>query len=165
MKGSAEKHSGQHRGMKRSDSLAPRLHKITVLGGIVILALLLGSMLVGVPFFDHRPQEANGADSPKIKGIENPKNLPMLLDFGRGLCIPCKMMKPVLEEVAKEYDGKLLVRILEIDQYRDLTREFKIHLIPTQLFMDSKGKIVNRHEGFMDKASVVAVLNQMGVKK
>jgi thiol-disulfide isomerase/thioredoxin len=164
MKGSAEKNSDPRR-LEGGVGFGPRLHKIAVLGGIAILALLFGSMAVEVPLFDHRPQEANGADSPKIKGIENPKNLPMLLDFGRGVCIPCKMMKPVLDEVAREYDGKLLVKILEIDQYRDLMRQFGIHLIPTQIFIDAKGKIVQRHEGFMDKASIVKVLNQMGVKK
>ena len=90
MKGSAEKNSGQHQGMKRSIGLGPRLHKIAVLGGIAILALVFGSMLVGVPFFDHRPQEANGADSPQIKGIENPKNRYPFEDhslvFSRSIC-------------------------------------------------------------------------------
>jgi thioredoxin 1 len=128
--------------------------------GLFALALLLGMLLAG-PYL----HQSRAADSPQIKGIENPKNLPMLLDFGRGVCIPCKMMKPLLEEVAREYDGKLLVKILEIDQYRDLMRQFQVHLIPTQIFINSKGKMVNRHEGFMDKASIVEVLTRMGVKK
>jgi thiol-disulfide isomerase/thioredoxin len=164
MKGSVGESSDQ-RGLKGSFGFGPRLRRIAVLGGIGILALVFGSMLVGVPLLGHRSQEAGGADSPEIKGIENPKNLPMLLDFGRGVCIPCKMMKPVLEEVARDYDGKLLVKILEIDQYRDLMKQFQVHLIPTQIFINSKGKMVNRHEGFMDKASIVEVLTRMGVKR
>lgn len=139
-----------------------RLVAISALRGMVIFTLVfLGGLLLA----GSQLNEPQAADSPQIKGIENPKNLPMLLDFGRGVCIPCKMMKPVLEEVAKDYEGKLLVKILEIDQYRDLMKQFKVHLIPTQIFIDSKGKIFHRHEGFMDKTSVVAVLNQMGVKK
>ena len=139
-----------------------RLGAISALRGMVIFTLvLLGGLLLA----GSQPNESQAADSPQIKGIENPKNLPLLLDFGRGVCIPCKMMKPVLEEVARDYDGKLLVKILEIDQYRDLMKQFRIHLIPTQIFIDSKGKVFHRHEGFMDKASVVAVLDQMGVKK
>jgi len=143
----------------------PGLRSIVVVGGIVVLALILGFALIGPPLQSHHPSEARAAESFQIKGIENPKNLPLLLDFGRGLCIPCKMMKPILEEVARDYEGKLLVRILEIDQHRDLVKQFRIHLIPTQIFIDSKGKVFHRHEGFMDKASVVVVLNQMGVKK
>jgi thioredoxin 1 len=139
-----------------------RLGAISALRGMVIFTLvLLGGLLLA----GSQPNESQAADSPQIKGIDNPKNLPLLLDFGRGVCIPCKMMKPVLEEVARDYDGKLLVKILEIDQYRDLMKQFRIHLIPTQIFIDSQGKVFHRHEGFMDKASVVAVLDQMGVKK
>jgi thioredoxin 1 len=142
-----------------------RMCSTKVLIGIAVMALILGSGAANEPFWHHHPGEARAADSPKFKGIENPKNLPMLLDFGMGVCIPCKMMKPVLEEVAREYEGKLLVKILELDQHRDLARQFRIRLIPTQIFIDSKGKILVRHEGFMDKASIVGVLNRMGIKE
>ena len=133
-------------------------------GMFMVVLILVVWMLGALPGENHLA-EVQAAESVPIKGIENPKNLPMLLDFGRGVCIPCKMMKPVLEEVAREYDGRLLVKILEIDRYRDLVRQFGIYLIPTQIFIDSKGKTVYRHEGFMDKASIVKVLDQMGVKK
>lgn len=138
---------------------------------ICFLALRLAPLLIcaflfiGVWPVGNQPQVSWAANVSPIKGIENPKNLPLLLDFGMGVCIPCKMMKPVLEEVAREYDGKLLVKILELDQYRDLAKQFRVRLIPTQIFIDSKGKIVHRHEGFMDKASIVGVLNRMGIKK
>ena len=133
--------------------------------GMFMVALILVVWMLGALPGENHLAEVQAAESLPIKGIENPKNLPMLLDFGRGVCIPCKMMKPVLEEVAREYDGRLLVKILEIDRYRDLVRQFGIYLIPTQIFIDSKGKTVYRHEGFMDKASIVKVLDQMGVKK
>jgi len=154
---------------ERSDGQAKTWHSqlrgIAVLGAVVILSLILGSLAVEFPCSVSNPQEVGAASPASVQGIPNPKNLPMLLDFGRGVCIPCKMMKPVLEEIAREYDGKLLVKILEIDQHRDLMKQFRIHLIPTQIFINPKGEIVHRHEGFMDKASVVNVLNQMGVKK
>lgn len=141
-----------------------RLSRVSVLGGLVIVALIW-TLALDIPFTVRLSHEAVAADYSGLRGIDNPDNLPMLLDFGRGVCIPCKMMKPVLEEVAREYDGKLLVRIVEIDQYRELRRQFRIHLIPTQVFIDSKGKVFHRHEGFMDKASIVMVLNRMGIKK
>jgi thioredoxin 1 len=162
MKGSVD---GQSNG--RAGSWRNRLRLTAVLAGIVLLSLILGSMAVDLPLSMMRHQEVGAAApaKPKLKGIENPKNLPLLLDFGMGICIPCRMMKSILEEVAQDYDGKLLVKILEIDQHRDLVRQFRIHLIPTQIFINSKGEIVHRHEGFMDKASILRVLSQMGVKK
>jgi thioredoxin 1 len=93
-----------------------------------------------------------------------PKTLPMVLDFGRGICIPCKQMKPILDELAKEYQGKATIRIIEIDDNMDLTIKSKIRLIPTQIFIDANGKEIYRHEGFMEKAAIVEKLKEMGVK-
>ncbi len=90
--------------------------------------------------------------------------LPKLLDFGRGKCIPCKKMAPILKELAEEYDNRVVIKIIEIDQERGLTEVNKIRLIPTQIFFDSKNKEVFRHEGFMDKEQIKKVFEQMGVK-
>lgn len=91
-----------------------------------------------------------------------PKSLPMVLDFGRGICIPCKEMKPILEELMKEYQGIAIIRIIDIDDEPELTRQARIRLIPTQIFIDAQGKEVYRHEGFMGKAAIVSKLNEMG---
>ena len=77
--------------------------------------------------------------------------LPKLLDFGRGVCIPCKKMAPILKELSEEYKDRVVIKIIEIDQERGLTEANRIRLIPTQIFFDSKNKEVFRHEGFMDK--------------
>jgi thioredoxin 1 len=92
------------------------------------------------------------------------KGRPVLADFGRGVCIPCKQMKPILEELAAEYKGKASVLIIEIDQYRALTRRYSIRLIPTQIFFDAQRKEVYRHEGFMSKESMKEKFEEMGVK-
>lgn len=92
------------------------------------------------------------------------KGRPVLADFGRGVCIPCKQMKPILEELAAEYEGKASILIIEIDDYRALTRRYSIRLIPTQIFFDAQRKEVYRHEGFMSKESIKEKLEEMGVK-
>jgi len=92
------------------------------------------------------------------------KGRPVLADFGRGVCIPCKQMKPILEELAFEYEGKASILIIEIDEYRALTRRYSIRLIPTQIFFDAQRKEVYRHEGFMSKESIKEKLEEMGVK-
>ena len=90
--------------------------------------------------------------------------LPKLLDFGRGVCIPCKKMAPILKELSEEYENRVVIKIIEIDQERGLTEANKIRLIPTQIFFDSKNKEVLRHEGFMSKDDIKKVFQKMGVQ-
>jgi len=89
---------------------------------------------------------------------------PTLAEFGRGICIPCKQMKPILEELAVEYQDKLKVVIVEIDEHRDLTRQHGIMAIPTQIFFDSNGKEVTRHMGFWSKEEIITQLKKMGIE-
>jgi len=90
--------------------------------------------------------------------------LPKLLDFGAGKCIPCKKMAPILQELSEEYMGRVVIKIIEVYDERELTVANKIRLIPTQIFFDSKNQEVFRHEGFMDKEEINKVFDKMGVK-
>jgi len=88
---------------------------------------------------------------------------PTIAEFGRGTCIPCKQMKPILEELAIEYKDKLNVVIISVDEYRDLTNQYRIMAIPTQIFFDSSGNELIRHIGFLPKEDIVTQLKKMGV--
>jgi thioredoxin 1 len=90
--------------------------------------------------------------------------LPKLLDFGAGTCIPCKAMAPILKELTEEYKGRVVIKIIEVYEEKDLTNANRIRLIPTQIFFDSKNKEFFRHEGFMDKEQIKKVFDKMGVK-
>jgi len=89
---------------------------------------------------------------------------PTVTEFGRGTCIPCKQMKPILEELAKEYEGKVNVLIISVDDYRDLTRQYEIMAIPTQIFFDSSGQEITRHVGFFAKENIISQFKEMGIK-
>jgi thioredoxin 1 len=91
-------------------------------------------------------------------------SLPKLLDFGAGTCIPCKKMAPILQELAEEYKGRVVIKIIEVYQERELTRANGIRLIPTQIFFDTKNQEVYRHMGFMDKEQIKNVFKTMGIK-
>ena len=129
-------------------------------GNILFLTLLIFTILAfpyqatfSEPSVDRRfPKEI--AQSP----------LPKLLDFGAGTCIPCKAMAPILKELAEEYKGRVVVKIIEVYQELEMTQANRIRLIPTQIFFDSKNKEVFRHEGFMDKEQIKKVFQKMGVK-
>jgi thioredoxin 1 len=89
------------------------------------------------------------------------KGSPVLADFGRGVCVPCKKMKPILEEVKREYESRAHVLIVETSKHRALTRQYRIRLIPTQIFFDREGNEHYRHEGFMPKEEIVARLDEL----
>ena len=89
--------------------------------------------------------------------------LPKLLDFGAGKCIPCKKMAPILKELTEEYKGRVIIKVIEVYDERELTQINRIRLIPTQIFFDAKNREVFRHEGFMDKEQIKKVFEKMGV--
>jgi thioredoxin 1 len=110
------------------------------------------------------PQVAFPQSTPERLPKEVAKiTLPKLLDFGAGTCIPCKKMAPILQELSEEYKGRVVIKIIEVYQERELTRVNGIRLIPTQIFFDSKNKEVYRHVGFMDKEQIKKVFEKMGV--
>lgn len=89
---------------------------------------------------------------------------PVVADFGRGTCVPCKMMEPILKKLQQDYEGRAEILILDIDEYASLTREYRIMVIPTQIFFDASGQEVERHQGFMPEADIIARLRSMGIE-
>ncbi len=91
-----------------------------------------------------------------------PKALPQLVDLGRGTCIPCKQMMPVLESLRKEYAGRLLVEIIDLRDEPEAGARFGVQMIPTQVFLDPSGKELHRHVGFISKEDIVATWKDLG---
>lgn len=87
-----------------------------------------------------------------------------MVDLGAKKCVPCKMMAPILEELKTEYADRAAIIFIDVWVSPDAGRKFGIRAIPTQIFFDAEGKEVGRHEGFLDKASIVAELQKLGVK-
>jgi thioredoxin 1 len=127
----------------------------------LVLANLFVFMIILFPQHDSYSQNIQDRRFPK-EIASTP--LPKLLDFGRGKCIPCKAMAPILKELSEEYKDRVIVKIIEIDQESDLTRTNRIRLIPTQIFFDSKNQEVLRHEGFMGKDEIKKVFQKMGIQ-
>jgi len=77
--------------------------------------------------------------------------LPTLVDFWAVWCGPCRMVGPIVEELAEEYDGRLKVCKVNVDENHDTAKEYGIMSIPT-LLMFQEGKVVERLVGAMPKA-------------
>jgi len=89
---------------------------------------------------------------------------PTIAEFGSSTCVPCKMMKPVLENLAIIFERELNVVIIEVYEQMSLTREYKIMTIPTQVMFDENGQEIMRHIGYWPMKEILAVLEQVGVK-
>ncbi|MDO8303497.1 MAG: thioredoxin family protein, partial [Sedimentisphaerales bacterium] len=77
-------------------------------------------------------------------------------------CVPCKMMKPILDELKSSYAGKLEVVFIDVWQNEDAGRHYGISSIPTQIFFNEAGKELCRHEGFMAKEDILAKWKELG---
>jgi thioredoxin 1 len=79
---------------------------------------------------------------------------PVLVDFWAEWCMPCKMMEPVLEELAGEYDGSLSVARVNVDEEGDLAMRYNVVSIPT-LLLFKNGEIVGEHIGAAPKDTIL----------
>jgi thioredoxin len=93
----------------------------------------------------------------------DPPPRPKLVDLGADKCIPCRMMTPVLAELAKEYAGQLDVVFIDVWKTRGEAEHYGIRVIPTQIFYGADGKELFRHEGFYAKKDILAKWKALGV--
>ena len=90
--------------------------------------------------------------------------LPRLVDLGAGKCIPCKQMKPILDDLTRNYADQFTVVFIDVWENRAEGAKYGIRMIPTQIFFSADGKELARHEGFMAKKDILAKWKELGVE-
>ena len=107
----------------------------------------------------------------KIFDFENEKQwkfrgtLPAIVDFYADWCGPCKMVSPILEKLAAEYEGRLAIYKVDTDKEQELAGAFGIQSIPSLLFIPASGQ-PQMARGAMDRAAFDKVIAEvLGVKK
>jgi len=87
-------------------------------------------------------------------------NVPVLVDFWAEWCGPCRMVAPVLDELAKEYDGKIKVAKVNVDENQQVSMDFHIRSIPTLLFFKN-GQMVKQLIGAHPKSKLVSEIQEV----
>jgi len=85
------------------------------------------------------------------------------IELGADRCIPCKAMQPIMKEIAAEFAGKIQVVFYDVWKDPEPARKYKIQLIPTQVFVDPKGREIFRHVGFFAKDEILKMLKEKGI--
>lgn len=78
---------------------------------------------------------------------------PLVVDFWATWCGPCRAIAPYIEELAKEYDGKIVVGKCDVEENDDIVMEFGVRNIPTILFFKN-GEVVDRLVGGQSKSAI-----------
>jgi thioredoxin 1 len=131
-------------------------------GKFSLIVVLVGAMvaIVGAQVASRPATEsvAVGQSTAPAEGV------PKLVDLGSKHCIPCKQMEPILDELRRDYAGRLDVEFIDVSVRSNAAaaQRYNIKLIPTQVFLDAGGKELWRHEGFLSKADILAKWKQLG---
>ena len=86
------------------------------------------------------------------------------LELGSVSCIPCKKMVPIMQSIEKKYGAQIKVIFHDVKKDKSKIEQYKVELIPTQVFLDENGKEIHRHVGYYPEKQIDAFLKKRGLK-
>jgi thioredoxin 1 len=116
---------------------------------IGLICLVMGLLIVCQPL------------TAQAQGAAPSKSRPALYEFGAGYCVSCKEMAKVMAELKTSHSDQVEFRMVYVDKEKPLFEQYKIMLIPTQVFLDASGKEVDRHMGPLTKEEVLKKLREL----
>ena len=147
--------------------------KKTLLGGVVVTLVVLVAAFLLLREQGATTQAGSAPPAPQASMVQPAVSgsvqapvpgMVTMVDLGATECIPCKMMAPVIEELKTEYQGRAAVVFIDVWKNPAAGRQFGLRTIPTQIFYDATGSERGRHEGFLDKKSIINKFNDLGIK-
>ena len=144
---------------------------LAIAGGMISADLSSGTRSVGLAA--DPPPDQSKPPIYSVKGevlvtnrldIDFSKYQVTFLELGADRCIPCKKMQPIMKEIAAAFPER--VQVIFYDVWKDPApaEKYGIQLIPTQVFVDQKGKEIARHVGLFPKEEILELLKKHGVQ-
>jgi thioredoxin 1 len=127
-----------------------KISRATLIG---LFCLVVGFLMVGQAW----PTQALASAPAQGK--------PAIYDFGRGMCYSCIEMGKILDSVKGKYGHQVEIRLIMAENDQAAFKQYKIMLIPTQVFLDASGKEVFRHIGLFPEKELVAKLKELNFIK
>jgi thioredoxin 1 len=104
-------------------------------------------------------------DSTKIDSTKASITKVTFIELGSVSCIPCKMMQPVMKAIEEDFGDQIKIIFHDVWKDRAPAEQYRIRVIPTQVFLDASGKEFFRHEGYFPKEEIDKLLIDKGLKK
>jgi thioredoxin 1 len=129
---------------------------ISIIGLLVVAVLYFSFTSIGNNKTSSDENIVNQASSAKVTFVE----------LGSVNCIPCKQMQPIMKSIEEKYGDQVKVVFYDVwkEDQKKYAQQYGIKLIPTQVFLDAKGKEFHRHEGFYPEAEIDKILQGKGLK-
>jgi thioredoxin 1 len=138
----------------------------------IVLALALLAIVSSTGFAANSPADQSNPPVWAVQGevlvtnrldIDFSKYLVTFIELGADRCIPCRKMQPIMKAIAQTYPDQ--VQVIFYDVWKDPApaEKYGIQLIPTQVFIDQKGKEVFRHVGLFPKEEILELLKKQGI--
>jgi thioredoxin 1 len=126
----------------------------------ILVSLVVVTTVLGVKVYKDKEEETQTAQKDGVEGIDvlcdgecdlvelKSEKKPILLDFTASWCIPCKTFNPILEQTKKDLGDKVIIKIIDVDKYPEVSAKYPIRAIPTQILINADGTPFEPTEDF-----------------
>jgi thioredoxin 1 len=134
----------------------------------IIMILFLSIVFGSITFAQSKKSAKRSKPVSTVKDTSAIKSQPLItfVELGSVNCIPCKAMQKVMKAVEEKYGNQIKVVFYDVwkEEQAHYAQDYKIRLIPTQVFLDVNGKELMRHEGYFPEKEIDAFLQSKGLK-
>ena len=137
--------------------------KIAIVAALAVVVVAVVALKRGKAPGESKVTATSVAVSNAGKAPAAGQKLPKMVDVGAGKCIPCKMMKPILDDLKVNYSDLFFTEFIDVWEKPDAGKPYNVEMIPTQIFFDAEGKERFRHVGFFGKEDILGKWRELGV--